>query len=200
MHIVSALTAYRILTFTHLGERHSIVSMGNWNSCSSELYENCFEQYNFGSNFHIWRKRKEQGQVSFWNKFEGLKFTKVTIFLNMRIPNLTLLLTKPSRKSLDEILFGVRNYPSSEQDNAVNLPRHSCMMLCWKMLWCFSKWNGIYREFSDTLKLQKLIWITWQLSKITATIDEVIHCSLTYLHDLILKFWRFEWEVPSSFM
>lgn len=84
MHIVSALTAYRILTFTHLGERHSIVSMGNWNSCSSELYENCFEQYNFGSNFHIWRKRKEQGQVSFWNKFEGLKFTKVTIFLNMR--------------------------------------------------------------------------------------------------------------------
>lgn len=133
-------------------------------------------------------KRKEHGQVSFWNKSEGLIFTKITILLNMHSPNLTLFHTKPSRNSLDAILFGIRNYPSLEQENAVNLPLCSCMILCWKMLWCFLKWNGIYREFSDALKLQKLIWITWQLSKMNITINKFTHCSLACLHDQILEF------------
>lgn len=38
----------------------------------------------------------------------------------MHSPNLTLFHTK-DRNSLDEILFGIRNYPALEQENAVDL-------------------------------------------------------------------------------
>lgn len=105
----------------------------------------------------------------------------------MHSPNLTLFCRKLSGKSLDEILFGIRNYPFLEQENAVNFPHCSCMILCWKMLWCFFKWNGTYREFSDTLKLQQLMWITWQLSKVNATINKT-----TVLHTCMIRSWNSE--------
>lgn len=51
---------------------------------------------------------------------------------------------------------------------------------------------------------QKLIWITWQLDKMNATVNKITHCSLSvrsaHLQDQILPFQTFEGEVPSLSM
>lgn len=100
-----------------------------------------------------------------WNEFEGLEFVKITILLNTHSAKFTVLQRMRETPSMRFCLGLVIILPWSRR----------MLYIChFVLVWFFAAncFDAFLKctEFSGTLKLQKLIWIAWQLYRMNATV------------------------------